>query len=297
MATPEQPRPSGAIYDLGFRHHDGPRLGRPAITRALALESARGGYGLGRAGRAKVMPLLLLGLVCLPAFIVAVVAALTKLDQLPGGYSGYLFRVQPLVMIYLASTAPAMVSRDLRFRVVSLYFSRPMERRDYVAAKYVAMTADVFVFCALPLTILFVGALLAQMSVRDQARDYLRGLATALVLALVLAAIGLLIAALTPRRGFGVAVIVAVLAILAAVHGIVAVHAFEHGKTALQGYSGLISPFSLADGIGRSVLGADSPLDVGPPGRTGGLVFVLVAVALVAACLGLLLRRYRSVVT
>lgn len=297
MSVPEPARPAGAIYDLGYRHHAGPRLGRPAIARALALESARGGYGFGRAMRAKVMPIILLGLVCLPAIIVAVVAALADLHELPGGYAGYQFRVQPLIMIYLAGQAPAMVSRDLRFRVVSLYFSRPIERRDYVGAKYVAMTIDVFVFVALPLTILFVGALLAQMPVRDQVPDYLRALASALMLALVLAAIGLLIAALTPRRGFGIAVVVAVLAVLSAIHGIVAGTAQEQGKTSLEGYSGLISPFSLVDGIARSVLGADSPLEVGPPGRTGALVFVLVAAALVAACLGLLLRRYRSVVS
>ena len=297
MTVPDPARPVGAIYDLGYRHHTGSRLGRPAITRALAADSARGGYGFGRAARAKVMPLLLLALVCLPAVIVAVVAAITKLDSLPGGYSGYQFRVQPLIMIYLAGQAPVMVSRDLRFRVVSLYFARPIERRDYVGAKYVAMTVDVFVFCALPLTILFVGALLAQMPLRDQVPDYLRALAGALMLALLLAAIGLLIAALTPRRGFGIAAIVAVLAILSAIHGIVAGTASDQGKTTLEGYSGLISPFSLVDGIARSVLGADSPLDVGPPGRTGALVFVLVAVAVVAACVGLLLRRYRSVVS
>ena len=290
-------RPAGAIYDLGYRHHEGPRLGRTAITRALAVDSARGGYGFGRSARAKVMPLLLLALVCLPAVIVAVVASITKLDSLPGGYSGYLFHVQPLIMIYLAGSAPAMVSRDLRFRVVSLYFSRPIERRDYVGAKYVAMAVDVFVFCALPVTILFVGALLAQLPLRDQLPDYLRGLADGLMLAVVLAAIGLLIAALTPRRGFGIAAIVAVLAILSAVLGIVAGTASEQGKPTLQGYAGLISPFSLVDGIGRSVLGAHSPLDVGPPGRTGALVFVLVALAVVTVCLGLLLRRYRSVVS
>ena len=34
---------------------------------------------------------------------------------------------------------------------------------------------------------------------------------------------------------------------------------------------------------------------MGPPGTTGGIVFVLVMIALVAACFGLLTLRYRRV--
>ena len=124
-------------------------------------------------------------------------------------------------MVFVAAQAPAVVSRDLRFRVMSLYFSRPLERHRLRLAKYAAMTAAMFVLMALPLTILFVGALLAKLPLGEQLPDYLRSLGGAFLTALVLAGIGLVIAAVTPRRGLGVAAIIAVLAVLAGVQGAV----------------------------------------------------------------------------
>ncbi len=192
MSTPSEsavPAPrtnQGVIHDLGYRHYDGPRLGRAYIARALAAREREGAYGLGRSARSKVMPMLLLGAICLPAFIIAVVAAVTDVDELPADYTSYVLNVQALVMIYVAAQSPALVSRDLRFRVMSLYFSRPLHRIDYVVAKYAAMTTAVFVLMALPLTIMFVGALLAKLPIDEQVPDYLRSLGGALLTALVL---------------------------------------------------------------------------------------------------------------
>jgi ABC-2 type transport system permease protein len=124
----------GAIHDIGYRHYAGQRLGRGYVARALFAESAKGAYGLGRSARAKVMPMLLLAAICLPAIIVAVVAGVTGVGELPGGYTSYLVSTQLLVSVFVASQSPAIVSRDLRFRVMSLYFSRPLARADYVLA-------------------------------------------------------------------------------------------------------------------------------------------------------------------
>jgi ABC-2 type transport system permease protein len=301
MPTPGEPpvagprRNQGAIYDLGYRHYDGPRLGRGRITRALFLESAKGSYGLGRSARSKVMPMILLAAVCLPALIVAVVAVVTKVDQSPSTYTSYVLRAQLLVMIYVAGQAPASVSRDLRFRVISLYFSRPLRRVDYVTAKYAAMATALFVFTALPLTILFLGSLLAKQSVTGQLPDYLRSLAGAGLLCLVLAGIGLVIAALTPRRGLGVAAVIAVLAVLAGVQGAVSAIAVEQNQDTFAGYAGLLSPFTLIDGVQRSLLGAETDLSAQPPGTVGALVFLAAVVLVVAGSFGVLLLRYRRV--
>jgi ABC-2 type transport system permease protein len=178
---------------------------------------------------------------------------------------------------------------------MSLYFSRPLERIDYVLAKYAAMTAAVFVLMAAPLTILLAGALLAKLPIDEQVPDYLRSMAAALLLALVLAGIGLVIAALTPRRGLGVAAIIAVLAVLAGVQGAVQAIAVEQNADTFAGYAGLLSPFTLADGVQSAVLGADSVLPSEPPGTVGGLVFLAVSLLLVAGCFGALLLRYRKV--
>jgi ABC-2 type transport system permease protein len=283
----------GVIHDLGYKHYDGPRLGRGLITRALFAESAKGAYGLGRSARSKVMPTLLLAVICLPAIIIAIVTVVTKADA--PDYTAYLLNTQLIIMVYVASQAPASVSRDLRFRVISLYFSRPIRRIDYVAAKYAAMTLALVLFTVLPLTILFVGALLAKLPVGDQIPNYLRSLTGAVLLALVLAGIGLVIAALTPRRGLGVAAVIAVFALLAGVEGTVQGLAHENGRDTIAGYAGLISPFSIVDGIQSALLGANAALPAQPPGIAGGLVFLLAALAIVAASLGVLLMRYRKV--
>ena len=220
------------------------------------------------------MPMLLLGVICLPALIIVVIATVTNDDELPVDYTSYVLNVSLLVMVFLAGQAPASVSRDLRFRVVSLYFSRPLERIDYVLAKYAAMTTALFMLLALPLTILFVGALLAKLPLDEQVPDYLRSLVGALLVALVLAGIGLVIAAITPRRGLGVAAIIAVLAVLAGVQGAVQAIAVEEGADTFAGYTGLFSPFTLVHGVMSSVLGAPEVLQAEPPGALGGAVFV-----------------------
>jgi len=239
--------------------------------------------------------MLLLGAICLPAVIIAVIASVTSASELPGDYTSYVLNVQVLVAIYVASQAPASVSRDLRFRVMSLYFSRPLKRVDYVLAKYAALTAAVFLFTALPLTILFAGALLAKLPVDEQVPDYLRSMAGALLVALVLAGIGLVIAAVTPRRGLGVAAIVTVLVVLAGVQGALQAIAAEQDEDTVAGYAGLLSPFTMVHGVQSAVLGADSALPEQPPGTVGALVFLLATVVVVAGCFGALLLRYRKV--
>ncbi|MDT4957349.1 MAG: type transport system permease protein [Pseudonocardiales bacterium] len=286
-------RNQGVIHDLGYRHYDGPRLGRAVITRALFVESAKGAYGLGRSARSKVMPMILLAAMCLPAIIIAIVTVVTKADA--PSYTAYLLNTELLVMVYVAGQAPASVSRDLRFRVISLYFSRPIRRIDYVAAKYAAMAVALLVFMVLPLTILFAGALLAKLPIGDQVPNYLRSLAGAVLLALVLAGIGLVIAALTPRRGLGVAAVIAVLAMLAGVQAAVQAIADDQGRDTFAGYAGLISPFTIVDGVQSALLGADTVLPAQPPGIAGGLVFVLAALLIVAGSFGALLMRYRKV--
>jgi len=285
----------GVIHDLGYRHYDGPRLGRARITRALLVESARGAYGLGRPARNKIMPMLLLGAICLPAVIIAVIAGVTKVDKLPGDYTSYVRNVQLLVMIYVAGQAPASVSRDLRFRVISLYFSRPLERVDYVVAKFAALTVALFLLMALPLTILLAGAALARLPISEQVPDYLRSLAGAALVALLLAGIALVIAALTPRRGLGVAAVIAVLAILAGVQGAVQSIATEQRQAGLAGYAGMLSPFTLVDGVQHGLLGATGGLPAGPPGTTEAVVFLAGIVLVVGGCFGALVLRYRRV--
>jgi ABC-2 type transport system permease protein len=289
------PARAGAIHDIGYRHHDGPRLGASYIRRSLFVDTLRGTYGLGRSARSKVMPFLLLAVMVLPAVVIGVVAGALGATSLPVRYTEYVVLLQVAVTIFLGAQSPAVMSRDLRFRVVPLYFSRPLSRQQYVQAKYAGTAVALLILIGLPLTLLLAGALLAELPLDEQLPDYLRALAGAALYAVVLAGIGLLVAAMTPRRGLGVAAVVGLVLVLSGLQAAVGGLAGEFGNQTFVGYSGLISPYTLVDGVVAGVLGAEPSVGTGPPGAVGTAVFVAVTVALVVGCYAALVARYRKV--
>ena len=68
----------------------------------------------------------------------------------------------------------------------------------------------------------------------------------------------------------------------------------EFGNDTFTGYTGLISPYTLVDGVVAGVLGAESSIGQGPPGAVGAAVFVAVTVLLVVGCYAALVARYRK---
>ncbi|MCI0384754.1 ABC transporter permease [Streptomyces sp. CNQ085] len=295
-AVPAQRGEDASIHNIGYRHYDGPRLGRSYARWSLLVQSLRGAYGLGRSAKSKVLPFLLLAVMVLPAGAMVAITITTGLDELPMRYSEYVLVMQPVIGLYIAAQAPQSVSLDLRFRTVPLYFSRPIERADYVGAKYAAMTAALFLFTSLPLVVLYAGGLLAKLGFADQSTQFLQGLGSTAVFSVLHAGVGLLVAALTPRRGFGVAAVIAVLTIpYFAVNTVQAVAEFQGGNATAVTWLGLASPGSLVDGIQSAFLGGTSGFPgFHEPGTAVGAVYVLVALALIAGCWAALMARYRK---
>lgn len=295
--TPPAPVDDSRIHDIGYRHYDGPRLGRASIRRALFSQSLRGAYGLGRSAKSKVLPMILFAVICVPAAIIDAVTIYTHLTKLPVEYPRYAIYLQGVIGLFLAAQAPQSVSRDLRFKTVPLYFSRPLERIDYVVAKYGAMAAALFVLTGAPLVVLYVGALLAKLDFWKQTEGFGKGLLASALLSLVFAGVGLVLAALTPRRGFGVAAVIAVLMIsFAAVSSLQGI-AFGQGDNTAIGWLGLFSPITLVDGAQTWWLGSKSSFigGYGPPGALAGTVYLLVALGVIGGSFALLMRRYRKV--
>ncbi|MFF7134715.1 ABC transporter permease [Streptomyces sp. NPDC008196] len=291
--------PSGdqtRIHNIGYRTYDGPRLGRSYATRSLYSQSLRGAYGLGRSVKSKVLPMLLFVVMCVPAAIMVAVAVATKANDLPVDYTRYAIIMQAVISLYVASQAPQSVSRDLRFKTVPLYFSRPIETADYVRAKYAALASAMFVLTAAPLIVLYVGALLAKLDFTDQTKGFAQGLVSVALLSLLFAGIGLVIASVTPRRGFGIAAVIAVMTISYGAVSTLQAIADAQGSSSAIPWMGLFSPVTLIDGLQSAFLGASSafPGAVGPSNGEG-VVYVLAVLGLIAACYGLLLRRYKKV--
>ncbi|MEV0414404.1 ABC transporter permease subunit [Streptomyces sp. NPDC050448] len=290
------PDTSTQIHNIGYRSYEGARLGRAYARTSLFSQSLRGAYGLGRSAKSKVLPMILFAVMCVPALIIVAIAiAVPGSTSLPIKYTTYALTTQVVIGLYLASQAPQSVSRDLRFKTVPLYFSRPIERVDYVLAKFAAMASALFILTATPLLIMWIGSLLAKFDFADQTKGFAQGLVSVLLLSVLFAGLGLIMAALTPRRGFGVAAIIAVLLIpygaVTAVQGI----AYNTGSTGAIEWMGLFSPVSLIDGVQSAFLGGTSAFPGGDGPSAGvGFVYLLVVLALIAGSYAALMARYRK---
>lgn len=289
------------IHDIGYRHYEGPRLGRGFALRSLYTNSLRGVFGLGRPGRAKVLPFALFALMCAPALIsVAIRLVMARLapsappiNLFP--YRAYIFDLQAISAIFVAAQAPQMMSRDLRFNVMPLYLSRPLGRADYVLAKLAAMASALFILLGTPLVLLYLGSLLAKLNAWNQLQQFTPALGGAVVYSLVLAAFGLCVAALTPRRGFGVAAIIALYLVsygaVTIMQGILVSNTYDTPA----GYVGLLSPYTLVEGFQTWALRQEHVgLGYIEPGA-GGAVFAVGVVVALAAAVGVLALRYRRV--
>ncbi|WP_170315366.1 ABC transporter permease [Streptomyces abyssomicinicus] len=287
--------PESRIHDIGYRGYDGPRLGRAYARRSLFAQSLRGAFGLGRSARSKIVPVLITCVMTLPAVIAVAVTMMSGAAELPMTYVEYTAGFEMVITLFLAAQAPQAVSLDLRYRTMPLYFSRPIAFSDYVRAKYLAMACAVFMLTALPQVVLYAGALLAKLDFANQTSAFAEGLAGAAVLALLYSGIGLVVAALTPRRGFGVAAVIAVMMLSFAAVSTLQVAADLNDAKGAVSWLGLFSPSTLIYGLQHAFLGDGAPFpgDAGPS-TTQGIVYLLVVAVLIAGSYGLLIRRYRK---
>jgi ABC-2 type transport system permease protein len=291
----------GVIHDLGYRHYQGPRLGRPAIIRALYWHSLRSAFGIGRGAKAKIIPVIAFGLMCLPALANAISVARGGGDQVP--YDTYLFRLRGLIMvIFVAAQAPELVSRDLRSHVLPLYLCRPLRRLDYPLAKYAAFTAACLAMIEIPLLLLYLGNIVSASggsAIWSQTRALTAGLLIGAMWAVVFAAIGLVLASLTGRRAYATGAIAiyffltwSLASILIGIAGGGAGPAGASSATTGARLAGLVSPVTALDGA-RRWLGGTSPGPVPAPGSAGAW-YGLMILALLAVSLGGLAARYRK---
>ncbi|MEU9759994.1 ABC transporter permease [Streptomyces sp. NPDC047985] len=285
------------IHNIGYRSYDGPRLGRGYARRSLYSQSLRGAFGLGRSAKSKVLPMLLFGVMCVvAAIIVAVSISIPGSTALQIKYTSYAIYMQAVIGLFLAAQAPQSVSRDLRFKSVPLYFSRPIERVDYVVAKLAAMASALLVLTGVPLVILYAGALLGKFDFVEQTKGFGQGMVSVALLSVLFAGLGLVMAALTPRRGFGVAAVIAVLTISYGAVSTVQAIAWQTGAEGAVEWLGLFSPITLIGGVQAAFLDAGSPFPGGAvPGVGVGVVYLIVVLALVAGSYAVLMRRYRRV--
>ncbi len=284
---------SGVIHDLGYRRYDGVREGTPTIARTLFATGLRHAYGLGRSGKSKVLPFLLLAMSVLPALIVVGVVVLTGLNSLPISYAGYTNQTQLLVSLFAAAQAPVLFSRDLRHRSIVLYLARPLPAPVFALMRWLSLTLALWLFMAVPTLLLFAGAMLAGLDKSDQSTQLLKAVVLQTLLALLIAGITGLISSVSLRRGFAVVGSVMALIVLSGVVTAVQAIAQQQGSESLSTTAGLFSPWSLYSGLASAW---DAGVDTFVPvSGAWALAYTLVALLLVASCLLVLVARFRKV--
>ncbi len=292
MPVSDTSRP-GVIHDLGYRHFDGVREGTPTIARTLFVTGLRHAYGLGRSGKSKVMPFILLAMSVLPALIVVGVVVLTGATSLPISYADYTNQTQLLVSLFAAAQAPVLFSRDLRHRSIVLYLARPLSGSVLAVVRWLSLTVAVWLFMSVPALLLYLGAMLSGLDKSDQTSSLLKAVVLQALLAMLVAGITGLISSVSLRRGFAVVGSVMALIVLAGVvTAIQAISAEEDAETAATA-AGLFSPWSLYTGLANAW---DAGIDTFVPvDGAWALAYALVAVLLVAGTLLGLVARFRKV--
>ena len=295
---------TGSIYDLGYRGYDGPRFGRVTVLLALLRQSLQEAYGIGRGGRAKVAPFLLLIFNAVPAMLAVGISAFLNqaggsevLEQgLPIRHDTYWSLTSTFVMLFCAAQAPELFGRDQRYGVLPLYFSRVLTRLDYALARTGGLYVAILIVTLAPHLILSLGAVLGASDpitgLQDELPEIPRYLAVSLIGSAVFAGVSSVVASYTPRRAYSVAAIIAIFIVPPIVVGIIAALSVPDIARVLL----LASPSDVVDGVNAAIYG---PLRIGNQtfdvATLPGWVYVVTALVYVAASLGIVVRRYLTV--
>ena len=289
-------RAVGSIYDLGYQHYQGERLGRAAAFAALYAESLRACFGLGRPARAKIVPVGLLVLALLPAVIA--VAVETLLGGIAGGrirnpirYDNYFTTIVQFIVLFVAAQAPELVGRDQRHHVLSLYFSRALKRLDYAIAKLGALITSLLILSLLPQATIFAGKVLGGRDIAAAFGDNV-GLVPAIILsalaaAIVMASLALTVAAFTPRRAYATAAIFALFYVTLAVVAIANVAA----QGEVTRYVLVLAPTNALEGLTAWLFNEPPARPLAEAGLAGS-AYAVAASIMGLVSIAVLARRY-----
>jgi ABC-2 type transport system permease protein len=290
---------TGNIYDLGYRRYDGPRLGRRHAVAALYRHSLRSSFGIGRGGRAKIVPMGLAILALLPALVALGITGLASrlggagAGASPISYDTYFSLDGQFLFLFVAAQAPELLGRDLRHGVLQLYFSRALRRTDYALAKLGALATALLIIQLLPQILIFVGRTLVSTDIVGAAQADLGKVipvvVQALLAAVLLSALALAIAAFTVRRAYATAGIIAAFIIPPVVAAVV-------GRFSASGLGDrliLLSPPDVLDGSNAYLFDTARQSPIGP--SVPPVQFAVAAMVISVVAVVILARRYQRV--
>jgi ABC-2 type transport system permease protein len=202
------------------------REGRARARAAVYRDGVRAALGVGRGGRAMVLPWLFIALLCGIALIMALIAGAAERLAGPGasaemGLPSHVdfYGIASIIMyVFAAVVGPELLCRDRREGVINLYLVRPLTGSDYVAARWLAFFTVMLASAWLPQVILLAGL---AMGDPDPAAylaahwlDIPRFLLAGVVMAAFITTLALLTASFTTRRAYASVFLVGLFVIL-----------------------------------------------------------------------------------
>jgi ABC-2 type transport system permease protein len=295
-------RATGAIYDIGYQHYDGVRLGRANAIRTLIGFSVHAAFGSGRGQRARIIPLIVISLVYAPVFVQVALAAAAGRPAIIN-YAQQLEFASLFIALFAASQAPELIVADREFGVLSLYVSRSLRPTDYALAKLAAFLGALLVLTLGPELALFVARLFLSDAPSQAFQANWKSLGPIVggttLAAAYIATVALAISSFSTRKAFASASVIAYFVILPALAGISA--QFSHGDA--RRYAVLGNPFQVMTGFANWLFDVQARRAMGIVGRRpiqiveplSGPVYLYVILGTCAVALVALLVRYRKI--
>jgi len=202
-------RGDAQIVERGFQRYEGRRSGVPGAIRSVSWESVRATLGLGRPARYKIFPAIAIVIAYLPAVVFIGIAVLIPGDiidpQEVADYPSYYGFISLAIILFTALVAPEVLVSDRRNGMLAMYLSTPLDRRTYLLAKGLAVTAMLGLVTLLPPVLVLIG-----YSVNGAGPDgfgswmgtFARIVLSGAAISAPLAAVSMAASSLTDRRAF-----------------------------------------------------------------------------------------------
>lgn len=153
---------TGVVYDLGYKPHEGQRLGRAGAIKAMVKDGLRRSFGIRRKARKKIYPWFLVVMAFLPAIVfVGLAFALNSFvpdaESPFGGHAQYISLVGTVVILFVGAAAPNLLIPDREDGVLAVYSSRPLTAWDYILGRVAALAGVASAFFLVPNLIMYFG--------------------------------------------------------------------------------------------------------------------------------------------
>ncbi|HUQ19963.1 MAG TPA: ABC transporter permease subunit [Gemmatimonadaceae bacterium] len=205
---------SGTVFDIGYRNYTGAREGRGRAFKAMYKDGIRIALGLGRGGRAKILPWFFLVALSAMGLVMALISGAADRLGGPGTankidlptHSDFYGIMGVIIFVFAALVGPELLCRDRRDGVINLYLVRPLTGSDYVVSRWLAFLTIMLIATWFPQFILFLG-----LSMGDPAPmqylahhwvDIPKFLAAGLAMAVYATTLAMLTASFTTRRAY-----------------------------------------------------------------------------------------------